>query len=56
MSDFFRRASDAFHHRQRQSSTDSTEGAKSPDPLAQQSLPSNSRSIKIRSLLSLSLT
>ncbi|CAP97041.1 hypothetical protein E8E15_002170 [Penicillium rubens] len=32
MSDFFRRASDAFHHRQRQSSTDSTEGAKSPDP------------------------
>ncbi|KAJ5346886.1 uncharacterized protein N7506_000139 [Penicillium brevicompactum] len=31
MSDFFRRASDAFHHRQRQDSTDSTDVPKSPD-------------------------
>lgn len=31
MSDFFRRASDALHHRQRQDSTDSTDAPKSPD-------------------------
>jgi len=31
MSDFFRRASDALQHRQRQGSTDSTDAPKSPD-------------------------
>ncbi|OJJ05905.1 hypothetical protein ASPVEDRAFT_45353 [Aspergillus versicolor CBS 583.65] len=31
MSDILRRASDAFHHRQRQESTDSTAAPKSPD-------------------------
>ncbi|KAJ5117200.1 hypothetical protein N7448_004142 [Penicillium atrosanguineum] len=31
MSDFLRRASDAFHHRQRQDSTDSTDTPKAPD-------------------------
>lgn len=31
MSDFFRRASDALHHRPRQDSTDSTDTPKSPD-------------------------
>ncbi|KAJ5205087.1 uncharacterized protein N7498_005966 [Penicillium cinerascens] len=31
MSDFFRRASDALHHRQRQGSTDSTDAPKSPN-------------------------
>ncbi|CAL5867777.1 uncharacterized protein PFLUO_LOCUS1997 [Penicillium psychrofluorescens] len=31
MSDFFRRASDALHHRQRQDSTDSTDAPKSTD-------------------------
>ena len=31
MSDFFRRASDALHHRPRQGSADSTDAPKSPD-------------------------
>lgn len=31
MSDFFRRASDALQHRQRQGSADSTDAPKSPD-------------------------
>lgn len=31
MSDFFRRASDALQHRQRQGSTDSTDAPQSPD-------------------------
>lgn len=49
MSDFFRRASDAFHHRQRQDSTDSTEATKSPDagkPLEQEPVTQNPEPIQ----------
>jgi len=38
MSDFFRRASDALHHRPRQGSADSTDAPKSPDAVNEQDM------------------
>lgn len=49
MSDFFRRASDAFHNRQRQDSTGSTGAPTSPDAAKSPEEPLNERSGSVQS-------